>query len=394
MFSSNTNDFIKKAKQIHNNKYDYSKVDYKNCKTKVIIICKIHGDFLQIPNSHLRGRNCPKCVQPSYKYTLKDFLEKINIVHGKKYDYSKTKYNKSSDKIEIICHNHGSFFQIANNHLRGARCPKCAGCHRYTTEEWIYEARKIHECKYDYSKVKYIDAITEVKIICKTHGLFLKKPSMHLQGSGCPKCQMCPKCLLWMTGGKLCQYCKPKNQNKLYQKTKEMYIVKYLREKLPDENFIHNKSVGTECTGGHFFPDIRFDCIWFQLIIEVDEHKHRGTDYKCDEKRMYDITAKLGQPCIFIRYNPDSKKSNKEKLLERIQYYLDLQNIYLDEDLDVELDDDLNGKVNEEENEEVDGEIDEDDDLNEEVHENLDENCYEKLGINNLLGFKAEYLFY
>lgn len=92
--------------------------------------------------------------------------------------------------------------------------------------------------------------------------------------------------------------------------------------------------------------------------MEVDEHKHRGADYKCDEKRIYDITAKLGQPCIFIRYNPDGKNSNKEKLLEKINYYLDFQNIYEDDDTD-------------------DG-----------------ENIYEKLDINDVLGFKAEYLFY
>ena len=83
-----------------------------------------------------------------------------------------------------------------------------------------------------------------------------------------------------------------------------------------------------------------------------------GSNYHCDEKRMYDITAKLGQSCVFIRYNPDSKESNKQKLLKRVQYYLDLNNIYLDE---------IDPK---------------------------DINCYEKLGIDNLLRFKAEYLFY
>jgi len=49
--------FIKKAKLIHGDKYDYSKVDYK--QNKIIIICKKHGEFQQIPCSHLSNRSCP-----------------------------------------------------------------------------------------------------------------------------------------------------------------------------------------------------------------------------------------------------------------------------------------------------------------------------------------------
>lgn len=74
----------------------------------------------------------------------------------------------------------------------------------------------------------------------------------------------------------------------------------------------------------NLFPDIRFDCDYYQLIVEVDEHKHRGVDYSCDERRMYDIIAKLGMPCIFIRYNPDSKQSDKNILLNKVKEYLEL----------------------------------------------------------------------
>jgi len=111
-------------------------------------------------------------------------------------------------------------------------------------------------------------------------------------------------------------------------KKKEMEVVDYLRLKLPEYNFIHNQSVGSaytcenENSNGHLFPDIRYDCGRYHLIVEVDEHKHRN--YKCDERRMYDIIAKLGLPCIFIRYNPDSPESNKETLLECIKKYLDI----------------------------------------------------------------------
>ncbi len=145
----------------------------------------------------------------------------------------------------------------------------------------------------------------------------------NLRGDSCSKCYMCPSCKLWRTMGKLCAYCKPKN-NKLKKKTKELGVVKFLKNKLPDQNFIHNKSVGSECTGTHLFPDILFECGTYNLIIEIDEFKHRGASYKCDEKRMYDIIAKCGIPCIFIRYNPDSKNSDKNILLDKINYYLNI----------------------------------------------------------------------
>ena len=139
----------------------------------------------------------------------------------------------------------------------------------------------------------------------------------------CPTCNLCPKCQLWCTMGKLCSYCKPKS--KYREKTKEMEVVKFLKDNLQDYDFIHNKSVGADCTGGHLFPDIRFDCIHYFIIVEVDEFKHRGASYKCDQQRMYDIISKLGLPCIFIRYNPDNKKSNKQTLLKTIKKYINTE---------------------------------------------------------------------
>ena len=74
-----------------------------------------------------------------------------------------------------------------------------------------------------------------------------------------------------------------------------------------------------ENTNGHLYPDIRFDQPYFQLIVEVDEFKHRGSAYECDKRRMYEIVKQLGMPCVFIRYNPDDKKSNYETLLSLIR---------------------------------------------------------------------------
>jgi hypothetical protein len=322
--------FIKKAKKIHGNKYDYSKVKYKNSKTKVIIICKKHGNFFKIPYEHLKGSGCLKCYN-IYNYTTEEWIKKAKESHGDIYDYSKVKYKNSKTKVIIICKKHGKFIQNPACHLYGDGCSKCSGKYSYTTEEWIEKAKQIHDNIYDYSKVYYKSSHAPIIIICKDHGEFNLKPYYHTRGQCCPKCNKCPSCGFYRTGGKLCtETCSDKAIKKYREKAKEWIIVRYLQEKLPDYDFIHNKSVGSHCTkdekensNGHLFPDIRFDCDFYHLIVEVDEHKHRGADYKCDEQRMYNIIAKLGLPCIFIRYNPDSKESNKEILLEKVQEYLE-----------------------------------------------------------------------
>ena len=87
--------FIKKAKEIHGSKYDYSKVEYKNAKTKVIIICSTHGEFEQQAGSHISNtqpRGCAECGKTSKKNTTEKFIEESIKVHGDKYDYSKTEY--------------------------------------------------------------------------------------------------------------------------------------------------------------------------------------------------------------------------------------------------------------------------------------------------------------
>ena len=182
-----TREFIKKAKQIHGNKYNYSKINYKTAMIKVIIICKIHGEFNQIPSSHLLKHGCPRCAK-NKKLTTKEFIKKAKQIHGNKYDYSKTKYINSKIKITIICNQHGKFLQSPNNHLNRNSCPKCNKGIKLTTKEFIIKANKIHNNRYNYSKVNYINAITKVVIICPIHGKFLQTPHSHLSKSGCPKC--------------------------------------------------------------------------------------------------------------------------------------------------------------------------------------------------------------
>ena len=116
--------FVNDAIRVHGNKYDYSKVEYKNNHTKVCIICLEHGEFWQKPCGHLFGQGCPKCAGRSL--TLEDFIKKAREIHGDKYDYSESVYVQSDKKIEIKCNNCGhKFWQKPWSHLQNHGCPNC-----------------------------------------------------------------------------------------------------------------------------------------------------------------------------------------------------------------------------------------------------------------------------
>ena len=166
-----TEDFISKAISVHGNKYDYSKVEYVGMLAKVTIICPIHGEFEQRADSHLSGYGCRYCSR-SAKNTTESFIKAAIDVHGNKYDYSKVDYVNSKTKVTIICPTHGEFKQSPYEHLKGCGCIHCAGKAKYTTETFIAAAREIHGDKYDYSKVEYVNAKTKVTIICSIHGEF------------------------------------------------------------------------------------------------------------------------------------------------------------------------------------------------------------------------------
>lgn len=188
-----TEEFIKKAKEIHGNKYDYSKVKYINSSTKVCIICPKHGEFWQVPSEHLRHYGCKICGGTN-KLTTEEFIEKARKVHYNKYDYSKVNYANSKTKVCIICPEHGEYYMRPNDHLNGQGCPKCkviinSNKKRKSREQFIKEANEIHNKKYDYSKVNYINTMTKVCIICPEHGEFWQSPNSHLKGRGCPICK-------------------------------------------------------------------------------------------------------------------------------------------------------------------------------------------------------------
>lgn len=185
-----TEEFIKRAKQVHGDKYDYSKVKYISSTKPVKIICPIHGEFEQTPSRHYVS-GCNKCGYESMvnklSKTTEKFIKDARKVHGDKYDYSLVDYKTARTPIKIICPKHGEFIQDPNNHLQGVNCPKCEGRNR-TTDEFINDAKEIHGDRYDYSLVDYRGATTKIEIICPKHGVFTQTPHNHLKGYGCQYC--------------------------------------------------------------------------------------------------------------------------------------------------------------------------------------------------------------
>lgn len=192
----NKKEFIEKAKKIHGNKYDYSKVIYNGSTNKILIICKKHGEFLQESNSHLQGKGCRKCstekIAELKRKTLKSFIEESKKIHGNKYDYSLiTKYINNKQKVDIICPIHGVFNIRPNEHLTQKQgCSKCGGTKKLTLSEFKEFSNKKHNFKYDYSLItEYINNKQKVDIICPIHGVFVQNTKAHYNGNGCPECK-------------------------------------------------------------------------------------------------------------------------------------------------------------------------------------------------------------
>ena len=182
---------------VHGEKYGYDKVfeDYKNTESKVRIKCKKHGYFLQTPHSHLSGCGCKTCgnnamvnLNDNNKIAASDYFNKANEVHGGAYDYDYDSYMGQRKKITITCREHGKFEQTAYCHLKGSGCPGCKGGIRYTKQEFIKKANKVHNFVYDYTKTKYRGNKERVAISCELHGVFYQMPYDHIAGCGCPSC--------------------------------------------------------------------------------------------------------------------------------------------------------------------------------------------------------------
>lgn len=196
-----TEQFIFEANKKHSNFYNYSKTNYINNKTKVIITCPIHGDFEQLPYKHLQGSGCRQCALDAMKKKLKgqanrgpkrtndDFLKEARKIHGDNFIYLE-EYKGSDKKIKIKCKKcQYEFFQDPYHHLKRKQgCPRCSGNIKFTQEQWIEEVSKRHNNFYNYSLVEYKNQNELVKIICPKHGVFQQLAKHHYNYGSCPVC--------------------------------------------------------------------------------------------------------------------------------------------------------------------------------------------------------------
>ena len=181
-------EFIERARQVHGDRYDYDRAVYVNKSAKIIITCREHGDFEQTPHNHVsNGNGCYSC-NGGKPHTTADFIAKAQVVHGDKYDYSKSVYVNRYTKVTITCPEHGDFEQRPSCHMRGKGCQSCKCTKPYTTADFITRARNVHGNRYDYSRTLYVNKFTKVTIKCPEHGDFEQRPRDHIRNIGCPSC--------------------------------------------------------------------------------------------------------------------------------------------------------------------------------------------------------------
>jgi hypothetical protein len=189
--------FIADARKVHGDKYDYSKTVYRGDAHVVMVLCPRHGAFQQLATNHLRGKGCSGCkyeaISAAQVFSTEDFITLARNIHGERYDYSRVVYQRSQQKVAIICLTHGQFRQAPNKHLSGRGCPECAkqvrsDKRRLNLDVFIKRAVAVHGDRYDYHDVDYRTAHDKITIICRNHGPFQQEPNSHIAGSGCPKC--------------------------------------------------------------------------------------------------------------------------------------------------------------------------------------------------------------
>ncbi len=297
-----TQSFIEKARKIWGDTYDYSKVEYVDSKTPVTLICPIHGEFSVVPNGHLSSHyGCPVCGSERSKNarrkTQEEFVKQAKEVHGEKYDYSKIRYINNHEKVTVTCLKHGDFDINPYSLIAGHGCPVCAREKQakeqtMTSEEFIFNAKKKHGNKYDYSKVHYVDCKTPVTITCPVHGDFQQVPYYHLYGNACPACGVRES----------------KAENEIYEKCCEWLgssnVVKHTRKEIyPYEIdiYIPQLKIGIEYNG----------ILWHSDRFNSDKDYHLKKLNKCNENGL-----KL------IQVFEDEYENNRNIVLNKIKHIL------------------------------------------------------------------------
>lgn len=289
--------FIEKAKLIHSNEnIDYSKVEYVNNKTPVLLIDRDlnedgteYGEFYQTPSNHLKGQSHPlkrkKKISQSKSYNFEELVKRFNEVHNNEnLDYSESVYVNMHTKIKIIDHDlkedgteYGEFWQEPCVHLKGCTHPlkgkrKQVLSMYSNANEFIGRCKLIHgNKKYDYSLVEYKNSREKVSIICnetdkngKIHGLFNITPDNCLQGKGCPKCGNQLSYGEEEIADEIRKYCSIEQHNRSILNGKEIDI------------YIPNLKIGIEYNGNK----------WHCESFKRDKNYHLNKTIECNNKNI------------------------------------------------------------------------------------------------------------
>lgn len=288
-------EFVEKAILLHGNNFTFDKVNYINSKNKVTVTCVTHGDYEVYPHSFLQGYGCKKCAfEKRSKSNV--FVKNANKVHDFKYNYSLVKYRNRSTKVEIICPEHGSFFQQPVHHLSGHGCGKCSGTYS-DRDDFIRKSKIAHGPAYDYSLVDYINNFTKVTIICPEHGKFDQLPANHKNKHGCPKCNTAG-----FSKNRWIEFCNRKN------KESKIYLIECFND---NENFIKIGITTNKLKyrfGNHFMP--------YKYNILYEKKYDPGLTWDL-EKNILNLFNKFKyNPKIkFKGYNETFKNSIKNDIL-------------------------------------------------------------------------------
>lgn len=307
-----SNEFINQAKLIHNNKYDYSKADYKNTQIKVCIICPEHGEFWQTPYSHLKGCGCPKCYG-NKKLTTEEFISRSKEIHKDKYDYSKTTYVNKRTTVIIVCPIHGDFKQLAGHHLRGQGCPECGKQYakmwrKGKFNDFVKESNKRfnEEYVFPFIKEEYENSHSKITIIHKKCGIrFVKVACDHLTS----RFGGCPCCYISNMEEDIRRFL---DEEKIkYQTEKTFQWLKY-KNYLRLDFYLPEYNIAIECQGLQHFKEVKFDENYSTLeeTINRDNIKYK----LCQEHGI-----KLFYYADYNYKFPYKVFQNKEELLNNIK---------------------------------------------------------------------------
>ena len=245
-----TEEFIKKAKEVHGDKYDYSLVSYISTHINVAIICKEHGVFHQTPASHNfqnEGADCPIC-SGNVNFTQEDFIKKVQLNNSEQCDFSLSEFKNTTTKVLVINKKYNTKHLIMPKKLFDGVF--CSLRNAINKEEYlIFQFKEKHGNKYIYSKLKYKSDEEKVIIICPEHGEFLQTPGSHKQGDGCLKCNSSKGEI------KIINFLEKNITEYIHQHKFKNCIG--LKRKLPFDFYLPKYNICIEYDGGQHFKSIK-----------------------------------------------------------------------------------------------------------------------------------------